>query len=353
MVLPCLLFVASFCLASARFPERAELSLAQVSVGSDGWIGPRLKGQDAAKVTEWIQQSNASEAYCKLLRHAGKCANLDCTECAENRKQEILDKVRIQILKKNQSRDPSQKPLAVFVLGAVASGKSTLIKESLEQHLDSDRSSFRSAVHINADELRSKMVGSSELYSALVNQKVSMQGSPGFRSLGSMIPDANKLRDKIQEMVLENRVDVIADSISIPVVVAKRFLEEGFQVKAFHIEVAEISDAARAKTAVGDIMRRVSRGGHLAPTYPAQIQSSRASAHKLGTEGIDISYLSRKGVKFLPAGDEDGGNKARSAKSSRVAELPLPFPSSPGRDSECHLAQDQQEREMEATLLPK
>ena len=232
------------------------------------WNGPPLQGEEGQEVMRWVETLDAPDVYCKLLhKAAGDCA--DCSECAERMKRTVLNETQdeiLQIVKRQEASKTSRKPLAVFVLGAVGSGKTGFIKKRLEQELGNGNGFLRSAVHINADDLRSALVGGYAIYSAMVNHK-------GFDR--NMRWDANELRSAIQNMVWDYRVDVIADSMTLPAGVAESFLQKGFDVRVFHIEIAGSSHEEKVDRAKRDIEARVAAGGHSAPSYVAQIVRSR------------------------------------------------------------------------------
>ena len=124
----------------------------------------------------------------------------------------------------------------VFVLGATGAGKTSFIKYRLEEELPPNHMGFvRSAVHVNADDLRSELVGGYAIYSALVNQKADFPPQ--------LVAGASFLRAKIQKKVLESAVDFLGDSLTVPAFVTQEFLDKNFDVRIFHIEIEGSSDA--------------------------------------------------------------------------------------------------------------
>ena len=102
---------------------------------------------------EWIQNLSSSAVYCKLVQV--NCS-LSCDECSEQKKQLVLKEAKAKILSLKSQAVPKTRPFAIFVLGGVGAGKSSLIR-NLDKELSPGFSA--SAFHVDADELRSELIG--------------------------------------------------------------------------------------------------------------------------------------------------------------------------------------------------
>ena len=110
-----------------------------------------------------IQNLSSLEVFCKLVQV--NCS-LSCDECSEQKKQEVLAEAKTKILSLKSQAVPKTRPLAIFMLGGVGAGKSSLIK-NLDQELRPGFSA--SAFHVDADELTSEVIGGYAIYSAVSN----------------------------------------------------------------------------------------------------------------------------------------------------------------------------------------
>ncbi|CAE7222364.1 Slc38a1, partial [Symbiodinium sp. CCMP2456] len=251
MYFRCLVYLLLHASAARRHSERFGSTFLSFAGVWEAWNGPPLQGPEGQEVMKLIQALDSSDAYCQLLKRAG-CSPRDCAHCAQSRKQEILDAAE-QKIQRLSNMQRSRQPLAVFVLGATGAGKTSFIKYRLEEELPANHTGFvRSAIHVNADDLRSELVGGYAIYSALVNQKADFP--PG------LVTDASFLRAGIQEKVLASAVDFLGDSLTVPAFVTEEFLDNHFDVRIFHIEIHGSSDEAKAETARRGIEERIASG---------------------------------------------------------------------------------------------
>ena len=221
---------------------------------------------------QWIPKLSSLEVFCKLLQV--NCSR-SCDECSEQKKQFILAEAQAKILSLKSLVPKVQQPLAIFVIGGVGAGKSTVIR-NLDQELGSGFSA--SSFHMDADELRSDMIGGYAIYSAVSNNN---------RRDPKLLKASNELRLKIQNLVLENQVNFVADSLSIPLFVPKLFQSKGYDVRIFLVEISGTLEEKVAE-AKKRVHRRVEEGGHFAETRREPIQQSRAAAEELQKAGFSV-----------------------------------------------------------------
>ena len=222
---------------------------------------------------EWIPKLSSLDVFCKLVQV--NCSRpLSCDECSEQKKQFVLAEAKAKILSL-KSLPKVQQPLAIFVIRGVGAGKSSVIR-NLDQELGPGFSA--SAFHVNADELRSEMIGGHAVYSAVSNNN---------RRDPKLLKAANELRMKIQNLVLENQVNFVADSLSIPLFVPKLFQSKGYDVRIFLVEISGTLEEKVAE-AKKRVHRRVEEGGHFAETRLEPIQKSRAAAEELQKAGFRV-----------------------------------------------------------------
>ena len=233
----------------ARVCEIAMLLLAAASRQKleEDWRGPELVGK------KWIEDFDASKVFCKLLSEEKKEKGIkaiwgwfsscedDCDRCTAERAEEIFQEVKEEV----NGLKSFEQPSATFVLGAVASGKSSFIREVL-------KISPKSVLHVNADDLRSKFIGGYAVYSAMMTNN---------RLDGRLWAAANGLRNRIQALVLKKKVNFMADSLSLPAFVVKEFLDNNFKVKIYYVEVAGEDFDEKAKRSLESIKKRVASGG--------------------------------------------------------------------------------------------
>lgn len=298
MYFRCLVYLLLHASAARRHSERfGSTFLSFASRVWDAWNGPPLQGPEGQEVMQLIQALDASDAYCELLLRAG-CSSRKCDLCAQRRQQDILDAAAQKILRLSHTQR-SRQPLAVFVLGATGAGKTSFINYTLEEELPANHMGFvRSAIHVNADDLRSELVGGYAIYSALVNQKADFP--PG------LVFDASFLRAEIQKKVLESAVDFLGDSLTVPAFVTQEFLDKNFDVRIFHIEIQGSSDEAKAETARRGIEQRMASGGHFAPPTAEKVLKSRNAALSLKEAGFNVKFFIRSGSQFIPKEDAAG-----------------------------------------------
>lgn len=214
------------------------------------WRGPELNSTEM----QWIEDFDASKLFCKLLeKHSKeqtfnifkwfsprKCEE-DCDRCCAERASEIFEEVKEEV----NDLKSFERPFATFVLGAVASGKSSFIRKVLKMDPNS-------LLHVNADDLRSRFIGGYSIYSAMMTNN---------RLDGRLWAAANELRNRIQALVLKKKVNFLADSLTLPAFVVKKFLENNFQVKIYYVEVAGEDFDEKAKRSSESVEKRVDSGG--------------------------------------------------------------------------------------------
>ncbi|CAK9092658.1 unnamed protein product [Durusdinium trenchii] len=267
------------------------------------WVGPKLEGPAGEQLMEWIQHQRSSQLFCQLMRQRHSCTLTEtggvyceergeclknCAACTQEKVEELLEKAKKDIAKLKETAS-GPKPLAVFVLGAVASGKSSFIKKKLSQELKvADFAA--SAVHVNADELRGAVLGSYEVYAAV--------SSNAEMDLGPVNQAAQQLRREIQELVRRERVNYLADSITMPWKVAETF-QESFTIQIFYLSLPGVTNEAKAEEGQKRLDARVQQGGHKSRCYPEQIRRSQASAEALEKENMKVSWLESRDGDFF------------------------------------------------------
>ena len=246
------------------------------------WWGNPLEDQG---MMEWIQNLSSLEVYCKLVQV--NCS-LSCDECSEQKKQLVLDEAKAKILSLKSQALPKTRPFAIFVLGGVGAGKSSLIR-NLDKELSQGFSA--SAFHVDADELRSELIGGYAIYSAMSNNN---------RRDPKLIKAANELRLKIQSFALQQQVNFVADSLSIPLFVPAEFQDKGYDVRIFLVEIPGETLEEKVAKAEQRVQHRVEKGGHFAIATPEQIQESREAAENCTRAGFSVKKYVSSEVGLVP-----------------------------------------------------
>lgn len=155
-----------------------------------------------------------------------------------------------------------ESPQVVFVLGGVAVGKSTFVRSKV--------SLAAGTVHINADDIRSLLVGNYGTYSL-------MTGNGEDASLMRFAPtceaakDANTVRFYVQSVVLNRKCNFLADSLSVPAKVVNDFVDAGYNAHVYYLEIGFKGSRFEGQEADYDkkvelsrerIRNRISSGGH-------------------------------------------------------------------------------------------
>jgi len=234
---------------------------------------------------QWIQNLSSEAIYCKLVQV--NCS-LSCDECSEQKKQFVLAEAKTKILSLKSQAVPKTQPFAIFVLGGVGAGKSSLIR-NLDKEVSPGFSA--SAFHVDADELRSKLIGGYAIYSAVSNNN---------RRDPKLIEASNELRKKIQNFVLEKQVNFVADSLSIPLFVPTLFQERGYDVRIFLVEIPGQTLGEKVAKAEQRVQHRVEKGGHFATATTEQIQQSREAAEELQKAGFNVKKYVSSEVGLVP-----------------------------------------------------
>ncbi|CAK9008249.1 unnamed protein product [Durusdinium trenchii] len=235
------------------------------------WVRPHgldLKQREVSYLMEVIDQSSSDEGFCTLVKHfsKGKCTpTMTCDECVDERMNEVIadHKEEMKLLRKKR-RKKEDKPTAVIVLGGVGSGKTTFVKTRLDLELGKDyRNFWKTALALNADDLRSDLLGGYEVYSAYFTQAYFKETERSKAGPSQRVFQAgNRLRRAVQNDALEQQVNLIADSLTLPVFVAEEF-KKTCKVKVFYIEIPGANWSQKVQTASEHVKHRMARGGAL------------------------------------------------------------------------------------------
>eukprot|EP00913_Durusdinium_trenchii_P025066 g23530.t1 len=239
---------------------------------------------------------------------------MTCDECVDERMNEVIadHKEEMKLLRKKR-RKKEDKPTAVIVLGGVGSGKTTFVKTRLDLELGKDyRNFWKTALALNADDLRSDLLGgyeawrkaemrqSEEVYSAYFTQAYFKETERSKAGPSQRVFQAgNRLRRAVQNDALEQQVNLIADSLTLPVFVAEEF-KKTCKVKVFYIEIPGANWSQKVQTASEHVKHRMARGGHYAPVSVEQIQRSRNSALALQQAGFEVQCFQPRQGDFHP-----------------------------------------------------
>ena len=298
---------------------------------SISWRGPKLGGPAGEELMELIQNNNSSDVFCHLVKKEFHCkreqlhtvtiscnvldsCDKSCDECAEEKAQSFLTKIKQQI---DDLHGKSQaEPVAVFVLGGVASGKSGLVNKKLNDELGVPEF-MRSVLHINADDIASDMVGGYEIYSAVSNNNIRDEKLWKYKQ---------DLRKEAQSLAIKQKVNYLSDSLTLPASVAKSLAGNGYICQVFYLEVPGLGFKEKAEEAQRRVNGRVQQGGHSASVDSHQIQRSRIGAEKLKQLGINVSSFISTHGDFVPLWEEQcldifWPRSARSASRSQSEAL--------------------------------
>lgn len=185
-----------------------------------------LFGEDKVKVVELLKKENLvdkshDEIYGQLLQlllqHRGESVD-DFEKNREKQRDYVMDEFRKLI-----EKAPQEPPEVTFITGTTAVGKSSFVKQGgfLKEK----------TVHVNADDIRSLMVGNYWVYTQIIN-------AGKFGAQHNAAQDTNKIRIAVQNAVKEARGNFLADSYTVPAEYAIiPFAKEGYKVRVFHLEV--------------------------------------------------------------------------------------------------------------------
>lgn len=220
-----------------------------------------------------ILSQEKEDVYCKLLRGMVKMRlgnrNMDRvvwnkrhkaskpqnTSTCDNDEEAQGDYVLADFKQKMKGMAPSEHPQLWLLSGAIASGKSLFVKRYLDTTMEL-------SVQSNADDLKGRLVGGYEFFSALTNNRKFPKRAHR---------KASGLRDAIQRMILDRKVDAIIDSnMNFAPRHASPFVGLGYAVRRVFLEVgcgkgfAGCSWEDKDRIGKHRVSHRVSTGGHRA-----------------------------------------------------------------------------------------
>jgi len=153
-------------------------------------------------------------------------------------------------------------PQVFFVFGGTAVGKSSFVRSKAD--LPSG------TVHINADDIRSLLVGNYGVYASMTGNGAD-ESLMRFDASDFGAKDTNKVRFWVQAQVLEKKCNFLADSYSAPAFAVHGFYDAGYKTNVYYLEIGfkgtkfagEPADFEKKVELSRDRIRgRISSGGH-------------------------------------------------------------------------------------------
>lgn len=183
---------------------------------------------NAARVVAVLNKESHASIYEALLQSMIKKRGGTPGTFEENRNKQI-DYVK-GLYQKLLCKAPEANPTVSFVLGGTAVGKSTFVMTVVHPPAGT--------VHINADDIRSLLVGNYRVYSSMTGNGRN-QTSMRFAATDEAAKDANKVRFWVQDQVFDKRCNFLADSYSVPAFVVNKFNDANpkYTVNVYFLEI--------------------------------------------------------------------------------------------------------------------
>ena len=257
------------------------------------------------QVQRFIEDSSANKLYHQFLRVSAteNVSSYTYEELREARMRSVISNM-CATAKLSLSRDgKARTAVAIFITGCIGAGKSTFINKLDRQ------SPLVNFVHVNADSIRSQLVGGDQNSQMLLLHK----DKPMHYK-----EDVNAIRLKVTDAVIQGRRNYISDSRTVPTEAITQFLHVGYQVIVVFLEIglegtrlAEMPDSWENKEEIARsrMHQRRQQGGSVSRIKPGWMQDDWDHmvkvAHSLQEHGIPtpVHFVTSERDEFIYRGD--------------------------------------------------